>query len=153
MPISEFDIIARYFTPSSVGRDDVLVGVGDDGAVLQIPAGSTLVVSTDTLVRDVHFSDDYSPGDIGYKALAVNLSDLAAMAAQPAWASLALTLPRADEGWIADFARGFFDLAEAHGVALVGGDLTRGPLTITVGVYGFVPTGLSLRRSGATSGA
>jgi thiamine-monophosphate kinase len=152
MPISEFDIIARYFTPASVGRDDVLVGVGDDGAVLQIPAGTTLVVSTDTLVRDVHFSDDYSPGDIGYKALAVNLSDLAAMAAQPAWASLALTLPRADEGWIADFARGFLDLAEAHGVALVGGDLTRGPLTVTVGVYGFTPTGLSLRRSGARPG-
>ncbi|MBA2591301.1 MAG: thiamine-phosphate kinase [Gammaproteobacteria bacterium] len=152
MPISEFDIIARYFTPASVGRDDVLVGVGDDGAVLQVPAGSALVVSTDTLVRDVHFSDDYSPEDIGYKALAVNLSDLAAMAAQPAWASLALTLPRADEGWIADFARGFFDVAEAHGVALVGGDLTRGPLTITVGVYGFAPTGLSLRRSGARPG-
>ncbi|MGH8471934.1 MAG: thiamine-phosphate kinase, partial [Gammaproteobacteria bacterium] len=102
--------------------------------------------------RDVHFSDDYSPGDIGYKALAVNLSDLAAMAAQPAWATLALTLPRADEGWIADFARGFFDLAEAHGVALVGGDLTRGPLTITVCVYGFAPTGLSLRRNGACPG-
>ena len=152
MPNSEFDIIARYFTPASVGRDDVLVGVGDDGAILQVPAGSALVVSTDTLVRDVHFSDDYSPGDIGYKALAVNLSDLAAMAAQPAWASLALTLPRADEGWIADFARGFFDLAEAHGVALVGGDLTRGPLTITVGVYGFAPTDLSLRRSGARPG-
>ena len=84
---------------------------------LQVPAGSSLVVSTDTLVRDVHFSDDYSPGDIGYKALAVNLSDLAAMSAQPAWASLALTLPSADEGWIADFARGFFDLAEAHGVS------------------------------------
>ena len=152
MPISEFDIIARYFTPAFVGRDDVLVGVGDDGAVLQVPAGSALVVSTDTLVRDVHFSDDYSPEDIGYKALAVNLSDLAAMAAQPAWASLALTLPRADEGWIADFARGFFDLADAHGVALVGGDLTRGPLTITVGVYGFAPTGLSLRRNGARPG-
>jgi thiamine-monophosphate kinase len=152
MPISEFDIIARYFTPASVGRDDVLVGVGDDGAVLEVPAGLVLVVSTDTLVRDVHFSDDYSPGDIGYKALAVNLSDLAAMAAQPAWATLALTLPRADEGWIADFARGFFDLAEAHGVALVGGDLTRGPLTITVCVYGFAPTGLSLRRSGACPG-
>jgi thiamine-monophosphate kinase len=152
MPISEFDIIARYFTPASVGRDDVLVGVGDDGAVLEVPAGLVLVVSTDTLVRDVHFSDDYSPGDIGYKALAVNLSDLAAMAAQPAWATLALTLPRADEGWIADFARGFFDLAEAHGMALVGGDLTRGPLTITVCVYGFAPTGLSLRRSGACPG-
>jgi hypothetical protein len=79
------------------GRDDVLVGVGDDGAVLQVPAGSALVVSTDTLVWDVHFSDDYFPEDIGYKALAVNLSDLAAMAAQPAWASLALTLPSADE--------------------------------------------------------
>ena len=152
MPISEFDIIARYFTPASVGRDDVLVGVGDDGAVLQVPAGSVLVVSTDTLVRDVHFSEDDPPEDIGYKALAVNLSDLAAMAAQPSWASLALTLPSADEGWIADFARGFFDLAEAHGVALVGGDLTRGPLTITVGVYGFAPTGLSLRRSGARPG-
>ena len=110
----------RYHRPllhaASVGRNDVLVGVGNDGAVLQVPAGSALVVSTDTLVRDVHFSNNYSPEDIGYKALAVNLSDLAAMAAQPAWASLALTLPRADEGWIADFARGFFDLAEAHGV-------------------------------------
>jgi thiamine-monophosphate kinase len=152
MPISEFDIIARYFTPACIRRDDVLVGVGDDGAVLEVPAGSVLVVSTDTLVWDVHFSDDYSPGDIGYKALAVNLSDLAAMAAQPAWATLALTLPRADEGWIADFARGFFDLAKAHGVALVGGDLTRGPLTITVGAYGFAPTGLSLKRSGARPG-
>ncbi len=152
MPVSEFEIIARYFTPAPGGRGDVEAGVGDDGAVLRVPNGSELVVTTDTLVREVHFSGDDPPEDIGYKALAVNLSDLAAMAAQPAWATLALTLPRADEDWIAAFARGFFDLAERYEVALVGGDLTRGPLTVTVGAYGLVPAGFCLRRNGARPG-
>ncbi len=149
---SEFDIIARYFTPRGALRDDVRVGVGDDGAVLHVPAGSDLVVSTDTLVRNVHFSDDTPPEDIGYKALAVSLSDLAAMAAEPAWATLALTIPSADEAWIAAFARGFFELAEFHHLALVGGDLTRGPLSITAAVYGYAPTGICLRRGGARPG-
>lgn len=152
MPLSEFELIARYFSRPPTRRRDVVLGVGDDGAVLRVPPGADLVVSTDTLVQGVHFSADYAPEDIGYKALAVNLSDLAAMAAEPAWATLALTLSAADEAWIASFARGFFELADTHEVALVGGDLTRGPLCITVGIYGLAPAGQCLSRGGAGPG-
>jgi thiamine-monophosphate kinase len=111
-----------------------------------------LVVSTDTLVAGVHFPEDTPPSDIGYKALAVNLSDLAAMGATPAWVSLALTLPSVDESWLADFAGGFFELAARHNVQLIGGDTTRGALSITVHIQGFVPTGTALTRTGARVG-
>jgi thiamine-monophosphate kinase len=150
--LSEPEIIRRYFLDRASGGDDVIVGIGDDGAILRPPEHADLVVSVDMLVAEVHFGREASAEDIGYKALAVNLSDLAAMGAEPAWATLALALPAADEGWLDGFSRGFLELARRHGVKLVGGDLTRGPLAIAVGVYGFVPRGTGLRRTGARPG-
>jgi len=152
MPISEFDIIARYFAARPARRPDVALGIGDDAAVLRVPPGCELVLAVDTLVSGVHFPEDTPPEDIGYKALAVNLSDLAAMGAEPAWLSLALTLPEPDEAWLAGFAAGLFELADAHGMALVGGDTTRGPLSVSVQVAGLVPAGGALRRAGARPG-
>ena len=149
---SEFDLIARYFSRPPVKRADVILGVGDDCALLEVPANRQLAVSIDSLVEGTHFARDADPHALGYKALAVNLSDLAAMGAEPAWATLALTLPAADEDWLAAFAAGFLELAEQHGVQLVGGDTTRGPRSITVQVHGFVEPGRALRRDGARAG-
>ena len=145
---SEFSLIERI-RARAAGRDDVVLGIGDDAALLQVPPGHELVLSTDTLVSGVHFPEGTAPADIGWKALAVNLSDLAAMGAAPAWISLALTLPDADADWLDHFLDGFCELADEHGVAIVGGDTTRGPLSITVGVHGFAPAGEALRRAGA----
>jgi len=150
--IGEFDLIARLRAAAGAFRQDVLIGIGDDGAVLRVPRGRELVVVMDTLVAGVHFPRGTAAADIGWKALAVNLSDLAAMGAEPAWATLALTLPRPDARWVKDFARGFAALAKRHHVALVGGDTTRGPLTITVQAHGFVPPRQALRRDGARAG-
>jgi thiamine-monophosphate kinase len=149
---SEFDLIARYFSLPPVSRPDVVLGVGDDCALLEVPAGRQLAVSIDTLVEGTHFARDADPHALGHKALAVNLSDLAAMGAVPAWATLALTLPSADEAWLAAFAAGFLDLAERHDVQLVGGDTTRGPRSVTVQVHGLVEPGRALRRDGAHPG-
>ncbi len=148
---SEFELIDRWFKRMS-SRADVLLGVGDDAALLQVPPGRQLAVTVDTLVAGVHFPHETDAVSIGHKSLAVNLSDLAAMGAEPAWVTLALTLPQADEDWLAGFSHGFLELAEACGVSLVGGDTTRGPLSITVQASGFVPDGLALRRSGARPG-
>jgi thiamine-monophosphate kinase len=148
----EFDLISRYFTARGTDRPDVAIGVGDDGAVLRVPDGSELVVVADTIVSGVHFLTDADPADVAYRALAVNLSDLAAMGAKPAWATLALTIPDMDEAWVEPFAAAFDALARAHGVALVGGDTTRGPLAVTVQAMGLVPVGQALRRSGARVG-
>lgn len=150
--MSEFDLIGRYFAALGPERPDVVLGVGDDCALLEIPPGQTLAVSIDTLSAGVHFFADCDPEHIGHKSLAVGLSDLAAMGAEPAWATLALTLPAADEGWIRAFAMGFGKLASAHGMRLVGGDTTRGPLSVAVQVHGLVPTGAAIRRSGARPG-
>lgn len=152
MPIGEFALIDRYFRAAGVPRADVVLGVGDDGAILRPPAGFDLVAVSDTLVEGVHFPLGSSPASIGHRALAVNLSDIAAMGAVPAWSLLALTLPAAEERWLDGFAKGFAALARAHDVALVGGDTTRGPLMVNVQVMGFVPTGCGLRRSGASPG-
>lgn len=152
MGISEFDLIRDYFTDLTPGRDDVVLGVGDDCALLQVPGDRLLAVSLDTLVEGRHFSPGADPEALGYKCLAVNLSDLAAMGAEPAWATLSLTLPAADRDWLAAFARGFAALARRHGVQLVGGDTTKGPLSISVQVHGFVPPGQALRRDGARAG-
>lgn len=151
MALGEFDLIRRYFTNLGAA-EGVALGVGDDGAVLDIPPGHQLVSVMDTLVAGVHFPEDTTPFDIGYRALAVNLSDLAAMGAEPRWFTLALTLPKADETWLTGFAAGLRSLAERFGIALVGGDTTRGPLTITVQAEGLVPIGQALRRSGARPG-
>jgi thiamine-monophosphate kinase len=152
MGISEFDLIRDYFAELTPVRGDVVLGVGDDCALLSVPEGRQLAVSIDTLVEGRHFSPDADPEALGHKCLAVNLSDLAAMGAEPAWATLALTLPVADPVWLAAFARGFAALAAEHGVQLVGGDTTKGPLTISVQVHGFVPSGQALRRDGAGAG-
>lgn len=151
MPLGEFDVIARYFSRSSP-RSDVLLGVGDDAALLTPPAGQALVAATDTLVEGRHFLPGTPASAIGHQALAVNLSDLAAMGAEPAWALLSLSMPRSDERWLADFADGLYALAERHGVALVGGDTVSGPLVVTIEVLGFVPPGAALLRSGARAG-
>ncbi|WP_295882145.1 thiamine-phosphate kinase [uncultured Thiohalocapsa sp.] len=150
--VSEFDLIRRCLTGVGAARDDVRVDVGDDCALLRVPPGRELAVGIDTLVAGVHFLPDCDPAALGWKALAVNLSDLAAVGAEPAWATLALTLPAADEDWLAAFARGFGELAAAEDVRLVGGDLTRGPLTVTVQAHGFVPMDHALRRDGARPG-
>ena len=147
----EFQLIERIRARAGA-RADVLLGIGDDAALLQVPAGQELVLSTDTLVAGVHFPDETDAADIGWKALAVNLSDLAAMGATPAWCTLALTLPEADADWLDAFLDGWCELAGEHGIALVGGDTTRGPLSLTVAVHGFVPAGQALRRDRAQAG-
>jgi len=152
MPLSESALIERYFRVSGAQRADVLLGIGDDAAVLRTREGCDLVATTDTLVAGVHFPPGSPPASIGHRALAVNLSDLAALGAEPAWALLALTLPEADEGWLAEFTAGLDALARAHGVALVGGDTTRGPLCITVQLLGHVARGSALTRAGAHAG-
>lgn len=150
--IAEFNLIKHYFSALTPARSDVQLGIGDDAALLKVPQDRVLAVSIDTLVSGVHFYSDVSPESLGHKALAVNLSDLAAMGAQPAWVTLALTLPEIDEPWLSAFCRGFAKLATDHGVQLVGGDTTLGPLSITVQVHGFLPAGEGLRRSGAQVG-
>lgn len=148
----EFSLIDRIRHLSAHARGDVRVGIGDDAALLAMPAGQELAVAIDTLVEGVHFPSDTAAADVGWKALAVNLSDLAAMGAMPAWALLALTLPDADVAFIDGFAAGFAQLAQTFHVALVGGDTTRGPLTVSVAVHGFVPPGKALTRGGAQAG-
>ncbi len=147
--LSEFDLIARYFTRSTPGA---VLGVGDDCALLAPTPGMQLAVSSDILLEGRHFSPQDSPAGIGHKSLAVNLSDLAAMGATPRWATLSIALPGVDEAWLQAFARGFFRMADAHGIELVGGDTTRGALTIAITVIGEVPPGLALQRSGAQVG-
>ncbi len=152
MPAGEFELIRRHFTGRGSVRDDVRLSVGDDAAVVAPRAGAELVLALDTIVAGVHFPADTSGRFVGHRALAVNLSDLAAMGAEPAWALLGLTLPAADEAWLGEFATGFEELARRFGVALVGGDIARGPLAATVTVGGFVPPGKALTRSGARAG-
>ncbi len=156
MSSSEFDIIRRYFTDQHTTRTDVSLGIGDDAALLKPPSDQSLVVSVDTLVSGVHFPVDTKPEVIGHKALAVNLSDMAAMGSEPAWFTLAITLPDVDENWLTQFSKGLFALAREHNIQLVGGDTTRspqnGPLSITIQIMGFVPEGQALTRSGAVAG-
>jgi thiamine-monophosphate kinase len=154
-PLGEFDLIRRFFLDRQApraARPDVILGIGDDAAVLEVPPDSQLVAAVDTLVAGSHFPPHTEARSIGHRALAVNLSDFAAMGATPAWATLALTLPSADPDWLERFAAGLLDLADAHGVALVGGDTTRGPLTVSVQILGHVPRGSALRRGGARAG-
>ena len=145
----EFDLIRRHFTRPAA---NAVLGVGDDCALVDVTNGMDLAVSTDTMVSGTHFFPDVDPENLGHKALAVNLSDMAAMGAMPYWAMLALTLPNVDHAWLAAFAKGFFDLAQEYNVSLIGGDTTRGPLTMTVTIMGEVPAGAALRRSGAKAG-
>ena len=149
--MAEFDLIERIRV-RAMAREGVLLGIGDDAAVLHVPAGHELVVTADTLNAGVHFPLDAAPADIGWKALAVNLSDLASMGARPAWCTLSLSLPADDPAWLDGFLDGFLELADAHAVALVGGDTTRGPLSIAVTAMGWVEAGTALRRDGARVG-
>lgn len=149
--MGEFDLIKAYFQRPASGRG-VVLGVGDDCALLTPTPGQQLAVTTDTLVSGIHFLPDDDPRDLGHKALAVNLSDLAAMGASARWAFLNLTLPSVDEAWLAAFADGLFALADRHGVQLAGGDTTRGPLSFGLTAMGEVPPGAALRRAGARAG-
>jgi thiamine-monophosphate kinase len=146
---SEFELISRHFMRPAT---NAVLGVGDDAALIDVTNGMDLAVSTDTMVSGTHFFPDVDPEHLGHKALAVNLSDMAAMGALPYWAMLALTLPSVDHHWLEAFAKGFFDLASEFNVSLVGGDTTRGPLTLTVTIMGEVPMGAALRRNGAKAG-
>ncbi len=150
--LSEFQLIDRYFKRSSRAGGPVQLGVGDDCALLQPPSGELLAVSTDMLIEGRHFFAGANPYDLGHKALAVNLSDLAAMGAQPISFTLALALPTSDPHWLEAFSEGLFHLADAQGIELIGGDTTRGPLTISITVMGSVSNTQALKRSGAHEG-
>ena len=145
----EFDLIAKHFTRATPGA---VLGVGDDCALLAPTPEMQLAVSSDMLLEGRHFSPQDSPAGIGHKSLAVNLSDLAAMGAAPRWATLAIALPEVNDAWLTAFARGFFRMADQHSIELIGGDTTRGALTISITVIGEVPPGLALRRDGARAG-
>ncbi len=149
---NEFDLINRYFKSQPVNRKDVVLGIGDDASVISVPENSQLVVTTDTLVAGTHFLKNTDPVKVAYKALASNLSDLAAMGAVPSWCSLALTMPKLDEVWLKGFCEGFYKLAEYYHVQLIGGDTTRGPLSLTITLQGIVPADTAIRRDGAKAG-
>ena len=146
---SEFDLIRRHFTRPTPGAD---LGVGDDAALLTVGAGQQLVVSCDMLVAGTHFLPDAEPETLGWKTLAVSVSDLAAMSARPRWATLAISLPSPDDAWLASLATGFHACCDAFGVELVGGDTTRGPLNLCATVFGEVPAGQATTRAGARAG-
>ena len=150
--MKEFQLIEQFFKNKGQKRRDVLLGIGDDCALVQPAEGKVIAISCDTLVEGVHFFADMPAHALGYKSLAVNLSDLAAMGAEPAWMTLALSLPDVDQQWLADFSSGLFEAAEYYSVALVGGDTTRGPRCINVTIHGQVPKGKALKRSGAKIG-
>lgn len=151
-PVDEFELIRRYFVREGDG-EGVITGIGDDGAVLLPEPGRELVTVIDTLVEGTHFPDDISAADLGYRAVAVNLSDIAAMAARPLWMTLALTTPPAGDEWLGDFASGLFSAADEHDVALVGGDTTSGPcVVVSVQMTGDVREGEAVLRSGAQPG-
>ena len=152
--MGEFELIRKYFQPlaDGAGQDQLLLGPGDDCAIQRVSPGLDLVFSVDTLVEGVHFPSDYSPDYLGWRALAVAVSDLAAMGASPVCFTLALTLPDANQGWLKPFSEGLARASKAFGIALAGGDTTRGPLTITIQVHGTVESGRALYRSGAKPG-
>lgn len=150
--MNEFELIRHYFAPLSLTGGDVVLGIGDDAALLAPPAGFEIAITSDTLIAGRHFPLETAASDIGWKALAVNLSDLAAMGAQPRWYTLALSLPAVDRDWLAGFASGLKALSSRAQISLVGGDTTQGPLSITITALGLVPSGQALRRSGAQPG-
>jgi thiamine-monophosphate kinase len=150
--MSEFSLIRQYFKSIAYQREDVLLGIGDDAACLHVPNGMELLVSTDTLVEGIHFLQKWDAYDIASRAVRVNVSDMAAMAATPSWATLALTMPTADEAWLKRFSQGLANTLNYYHVALVGGDTTKGPLSITITIHGLAPSGCFIKRSGAEIG-
>ena len=149
--MGEFDLIKRYFLRKSL-QNDVILSVGDDCAITSIPTGYQLAITTDTLVEGTHFLPSISPADLAYKSVAVNLSDLAAMGVTPAWVSLALTLPEIKEEWLAEFSQSLFAILDRYGVSLIGGDTTKGSLSITLTAQGFLPENQGLFRHQAKVG-
>ena len=149
--MGEFDLIKRYFSRKSL-QNEVILSVGDDCAITSIPSGYQLAITTDTLVEGTHFLPSISPADLAYKSVAVNLSDLAAMGATPTWMSLALTLPEIKEAWLAEFSQSLFAILDRYGVSLIGGDTTKGPLSITLTAQGFLPKNQGLFRHQAKVG-
>ncbi|WP_456070239.1 thiamine-phosphate kinase [Haemophilus paraphrohaemolyticus] len=149
--MGEFDLIKRYFSRKSL-QNEVILSVGDDCAITSIPSGYQLAITTDTLVEGSHFLPSISPADLAYKSVAVNLSDLAAMGATPTWMSLALTLPEIKEAWLAEFSQSLFAILDRYGVSLIGGDTTKGPLSITLTAQGFLPENQGLFRHQAKVG-
>lgn len=147
--MNEFEIIQKFFT-QSLKREDIILGSGDDCALVY--SNQPIAITTDTLIEGVHFLKNTSAYDIGYKALAVNLSDLAAMGAEPAWITIALTIPEANELWLTEFSQGLFELANRFKIQLIGGDLTKGSLQMTISAYGFIPASKALRRNAAIPG-
>ncbi len=147
--MNEFSLIDTYFKSIATSRDDVVFGIGDDAACLLVPSDQELLISTDTLVADVHFSSDWDAFDIAYKAVMVNVSDIIAMAGIPCWLTLALTLPELDDAWLERFSLGLKEALNAFNIALIGGDTTRGPLSLTITIHGLVPRGKAVRRIGA----
>lgn len=152
MSLSEFGLINKFFNVTSSPAQPAVLGIGDDCAVVDIPKGYQLAISTDTLVEGTHFLANSDPRYLGHKVLAVNLSDLAAMGATPAWVTLALTMPNVDESWLTSFSHAFLALANKHSMQLIGGDTTQGPLALTVTVMGLLPENKRLTRSGAQLG-
>ncbi|MFT4652418.1 MAG: thiamine-monophosphate kinase [Kangiellaceae bacterium] len=150
--MNEFSLIKKYFAETSFVRKDVIVGIGDDAAITQVPQNQCLATTTDTLVNGVHFLPNTSAQDIAHKAIAVNLSDLAAMGAEPSWLSLSLTLPEADEAWLSAFSEKVAELTAYFSIQLIGGDTVKGPLCITITAQGFVPQESVLTRDGAKNG-
>ena len=150
--MKEFDLIKRFFADQAVNRKDVILGIGDDCALIQPAERQHIAVTTDTLVAGVHFPNETAPRAIGHKVIAVSLSDLAAMGAEPTWLSLALTIPKADEAWLTEFCAGLFELCEYFNVQLIGGDTTQGPLSITVTAQGLTPVDRHITRAGAKVG-
>ncbi|MCF2908628.1 thiamine-phosphate kinase [Pseudoalteromonas sp. DL2-H2.2] len=150
--MKEFELINHYFKGRGIARRDVKVGIGDDCAIVTVPEKHQLAITTDTLVAGVHFFEDIPPRALGHRALAVNLSDLAAMGAEPTWISIGLTLPEVDMEWLEAFTEGMHEIAEYYNVQLIGGDTTQGPLTITICAKGIIPNDKALTRSGAKVG-
>lgn len=148
----EFSLIDKYFAHKQQNRKDVILAQGDDCAIVAPPAGSHIAISTDTLVAGTHFLADANPAQIAHKALASNISDLVAMGASPAWVSMGISLPEINTAWLERFSDAFFKLADYYGIQLIGGDTTKGPLTITLTVQGTLPEGKALTRHGAQSG-
>lgn len=150
--MDEFSLINTFFKSISFQRKDVIFGIGDDAACLTVPEGMQLLVSCDTLIADVHFLSSWDAYDIAYKAVMVNVSDIAAMGGTPSWLTLALTLPSNDEQWLRRFSQGLHDSLNQYHIALIGGDTTRGSLSITLTIHGLIPTGKAVRRNGASPG-
>jgi thiamine-monophosphate kinase len=150
--LTEFSLIDKFFKKNAPQNTETRLGIGDDCALLSIPNGYELAITTDTMVENVHFFPDANPAELGHKLLAVNLSDLAAMGAKPLAVTLALTLPHIDENWLNEFSNGFLNLARQYSVDLIGGDTTKGALTLTVQAMGLVPNGQALKRSSAKVG-